>query len=92
MQVEALLLQSKTDESSKEHTCYDETYFIIPRSRSSSACMQPVSLIYAIASLRRHHACVSVHNPKPRTLFRARIVAQPGECYPVGPFTRPRPR
>ena len=55
MQVEALLLQSKTDESSKEHTCYDETYFIIPRSRSSSACMQPVSFIQAIASLRRHH-------------------------------------
>ena len=64
MQVEALLLQSKTDESSKEHTCYDETYFIIPRSRSSSACMQPVSLIYAIASLRRHHACVSVYRSR----------------------------
>ena len=36
--------------------------------------------------VRRHY------NPKPRPPFRARIVAQPGECYPVGPFTRPRPR
>ena len=40
-------------------------------------------------STTRH---VRRHNPKPRTPFRARIVAQPGEGYPVGPLTRPRPR